>query len=343
MGAGESKLCTSCEKEIKSRQVQPQCHFCKKVVCTDCSNREAPGTNSSSKVRVCHVCKVNRMNRESDQGPQVVMGKPKKFEKVISVDHDNKTGTFSGLPTIWRDLLELPLSNSKNEINTSNLDASIAPVQPSKRIQYVIKEKNAEGAYIISAPQIVEKTFQVRYDKKLKRLVGLPKGMEHLGEGFEEHEIDGDMGNVLDAIGAAARLEEDQVQPLPSESDFTSELGKAAHFSLEDPSKFYEIVKKIGYGGFARVFLVKRKEDGKMCALKFIEPKNPKEREIIKNELGIMQMCKENDNVIQCFEAFDYRQRLWIFLEFMDGGCLTPIVEERKGNISEGVCSYILY
>ena len=27
----------------------------------------------------------------------------------------------------------------------------------------------------------------------------------------------------------------------------------------------------------------------------------------------------------------------------MDGGCLTPIVEERKGNISEGVCSYILY
>lgn len=102
-------------------------------------------------------------------------------------------------------------------------------------------------------------------------------------------------------------------------------------------------MKKIGYGGFARVFLVKRKDDGKMCALKFIEPKNPKERTIIKNELGIMQMCKDNDNVIQCYEAFDYRQRLWIFLEYMDGGCLTPIVEERKGNISEGVCSYILY
>ena len=43
-----------------------------------------------------------------------------------------------------------------------------------------------------------------------------------------------------------------------------------------------------------------------------------------------MQMCKENDNCIQCFEAFDYKQRLWIILEFMDAGCLTPIVEERK-------------
>jgi serine/threonine-protein kinase CLA4 len=34
---------------------------------------------------------------------------------------------------------------------------------------------------------------------------------------------------------------------------------------------------------------------------------------------------------------------VWIFLEFMDGGSLTPIVKERRGNISEGVCSFILY
>jgi serine/threonine protein kinase len=66
--------------------------------------------------------------------------------------------------------------------------------------------------------------------------------------------------------------------PLPTENDFNNELENAAQFSQEDPSKYYEIVKKIGYGGFARVFLVKRKEDSKMCALKFIEPKNPKER-----------------------------------------------------------------
>ncbi len=130
---------------------------------------------------------------------------------------------------------------------------------------------------------------------------------------------------------------------LPSEEQFSSDLENAAKFSQEDPSKYYEIVKKIGYGGFARVFLVKNKMDGKQYALKFIEPKNQKEQQIIKNELGIMQMCKDNDNVIRCYDAFDFRSRLWIFLEYMDGGCLTPIVEERKGNISEGVCSFILY
>ena len=67
-------------------------------------------------------------------------------------------------------------------------------------------------------------------------------------------------------------------------------------------------MKKIGYGGFARVFLCKRKSDGKECALKFIEPKNKKEREIIRNELGIMNMCQDGtEGVIQCFQAFDFK------------------------------------
>lgn len=46
------------------------------------------------------------------------------------------------------------------------------------------------------------------------------------------------------------------------------------------------------------MFLVKRKSDNFECALKFIEPKNDKERNIIKNELGIMMMCKDDPTVI---------------------------------------------
>jgi serine/threonine protein kinase len=33
---------------------------------------------------------------------------------------------------------------------------------------------------------------------------------------------------------------------------------------------------------------VKRKSDGFICALKFVEPKNEKERKIILNEIGLM-------------------------------------------------------
>ena len=78
---------------------------------------------------------------------------------MINVTHDSKTGTYSGLPTLWRDLLDMPMSKSKNEVDTSSFDSSVAPAAPSKRILYEIKEKNSEGGYTISAPQTAEKTF----------------------------------------------------------------------------------------------------------------------------------------------------------------------------------------
>ena len=45
-------------------------------------------------------------------------------------------------------------------------------------------------------------------------------------------------------------------------------------FSKTDPSKFYEPLHKIGSGGFAQVFKVKRIEDDKIFALKLMEPKS---------------------------------------------------------------------
>ncbi len=64
---------------------------------------------------------------------------------------------------------------------------------------------------------------------------------------------------------------------------------------------------KLGSGGFAKVFLVKRLTDGAKFALKFMEPKSDKERGLIRNELAVMQKCKDNDNVIKCYEAYDYK------------------------------------
>ena len=67
-----------------------------------------------------------------------------------------------------------------------------------------------------------------------------------------------------------------------------------------------------------KVFKVKRKSDGFICALKFVEPKNEKERKIIINEIGLMQMCMENQGILKVLEAYDFKQRLWIFVELMD-------------------------
>jgi len=55
-----------------------------------------------------------------------------------------------------------------------------------------------------------------------------------------------------------------------------------------------------------------------------------------------MMLCEEEDSILKCIDAYDYRERLWVFLELMDVGALTTMLEERRGKIDEKICAYIL-
>jgi len=122
----------------------------------------------------------------------------------------------------------MPLGQSLQEFDTSQLnDPSIAPVAPSKKKMYEIKEKNADGAFVISAPMSVEKTFQLKFDAKTGKVVGAPKELEPYLQGFKKEEIEKNLNDVLVAADMARVLQEDRdnnVVSLPTEDQFTSEL-----------------------------------------------------------------------------------------------------------------------
>ena len=46
---------------------------------------------------------------------------------------------------MWRELLEMPLEVSKDEVETKHWDPSVGAIKPSKRILYRLQEFNAEG------------------------------------------------------------------------------------------------------------------------------------------------------------------------------------------------------
>jgi serine/threonine protein kinase len=100
---------------------------------------------------------------------------------------------------------------------------------------------------------------------------------------------------------------------------------------------------KLGQGGFAKVFKVKRKSDGLICALKYMEPKNQKEYNMLVNEIGLMQICTSYDGelCLKVIDAYEFQQKLWVFVELMDDA-LTNYVQNLYKKYSENSCRYLL-
>jgi serine/threonine protein kinase len=86
---------------------------------------------------------------------------------------------------------------------------------------------------------------------------------------------------------------------------------------------------------------VKRKVDGLICALKYAQPETDSDRNTLINEIGIMRMCVKSPGVLKVIEAFDFKKRIWIFIELMDD-CLTDYVQSLHKSYSEESVKYVL-
>ena len=52
--------------------------------------------------------------------------------------------------------------------------------------------------------------------------------------------------------------------------------------------------------------------------MKFVNLKSEKIRRIMTTEVGLMQLCSENDGILQVIEAYEFKERLWVIMELMD-------------------------
>ena len=100
--------------------------------------------------------------------------------------------------------------------------------------------------------------------------------------------------------------------------------------------KKYKIIQRIGKGSFGSVYLVTRKEDQKIYALKSVimEKLNKKEQENSVNEVRILASIN-HPNVIGYKEAFwdDKTSSLNIVMEYADDGDLqSKIIKMRNEN-----------
>ncbi|XP_063475286.1 serine/threonine-protein kinase Nek5 isoform X8 [Symphalangus syndactylus] len=94
----------------------------------------------------------------------------------------------------------------------------------------------------------------------------------------------------------------------------------------------YDVIKAIGQGAFGKAYLAKGKSDSKHCVIKEINfEKMPiQEKEASKKEVILLEKMK-HPNIVAFFNSFQENGRLFIVMEYCDGGDLMKRINRQRG------------
>jgi len=109
--------------------------------------------------------------------------------------------------------------------------------------------------------------------------------------------------------------------PLPEERIVTlSDL-----INRSDPTKTYPNPKKIGEGAAGEVFMAISEVTGRRVAIKKMTLAN-QNLKLLLTEIAIMK-DSHHPNIVDYIDSYIVEEKLWVVMEYMDGGCLTEILE----------------
>ncbi|KAL8278358.1 hypothetical protein RQP46_009250 [Phenoliferia psychrophenolica] len=115
----------------------------------------------------------------------------------------------------------------------------------------------------------------------------------------------------------------------------------------------YDVREQIGKGSFATVRKGIQRATGNMVAIKIIQKarfaSNPKTMEMISREVEIMKNL-DHKYCVRYIDYFEDEQRMWLVMEYVDGGDLLDYVMKRQGlsesdtrEIALMVCEAVAY
>ncbi|XP_029792682.1 serine/threonine-protein kinase Nek5 [Suricata suricatta] len=94
----------------------------------------------------------------------------------------------------------------------------------------------------------------------------------------------------------------------------------------------YDVIKAIGEGAFGKAFLAKGKSDSKHCVIKEIDFAKMSTREKEASEKEVILLAKmKHPNIVTFFSSFQENNRLFIVMEYCDGGDLMKRIHRQQG------------
>uniref|UniRef100_A0A8C8SS89 Myosin light chain kinase, smooth muscle n=1 Tax=Pelusios castaneus TaxID=367368 RepID=A0A8C8SS89_9SAUR len=102
-------------------------------------------------------------------------------------------------------------------------------------------------------------------------------------------------------------------------------------------TEFYNIEERLGSGKFGQVFKLVEKKTGKVWAGKFFKAYSAKDKENIRQEIGIMN-CLHHPKLVQCVDAFEEKANIVMVLEIVSGGELFERIIDEDFELTEIEC-----
>ncbi|XP_029980113.1 myosin light chain kinase, smooth muscle-like isoform X2 [Sphaeramia orbicularis] len=143
------------------------------------------------------------------------------------------------------------------------------------------------------------------------------------------------MGLVDDENQEEAEPEEDDDDKEPDYRDVTIRTDMKV-------KELYDVEERLGTGKFGQVFKLVEKATKKVWAGKFIKAYSAKEKENVRQEIGIMNSL-HHPKLVQCIDAFEGKSDIVMVLEMISGGELFERIIDEDFELTEReVIKYML-
>ena len=107
-----------------------------------------------------------------------------------------------------------------------------------------------------------------------------------------------------------------------------------------DPLALFTEMRKIGEGAAGEIFLTTRRGETRKLAVKKMTL-NQQNMALMTTEISIMKNSR-HPNVVEYIESYLVRDKLWVVMEYMDGGCLTEILDQFEHvRLTEAQVAYV--
>uniref|UniRef100_A0A4W4GT56 Myosin light chain kinase, smooth muscle n=1 Tax=Electrophorus electricus TaxID=8005 RepID=A0A4W4GT56_ELEEL len=149
---------------------------------------------------------------------------------------------------------------------------------------------------------------------------------------------------VTVGVPEEAEKREEEAEPAVSDDDSDKDPEYRDVVIKKDCSvkDFYDVEDRLGTGKFGQVFKLVEKSTKKVWAGKFIKAFSQKEKENVRQEIGIMNSL-HHPKLVQCIDAFEGKSDIVMVMEMISGGELFERIVDEDFELTEReVIKYML-